>query len=114
MEKEKLEPGQLTVFGYVQLQQFNGNHASISDLLFDNDGKLWALSTIANVDKQNQMGALYRIDRFTDGRLDAKLVSSFPCMKPEGICLYGSDRFILVFDNDAECPEYCYINREEL
>ena len=112
--KEKLEPGQLTVFDYVQLQQFNGKQAGISDLLFDNDGKLWALSTIANVDKQNQMGALYRIDRFTDGRLDAKLAANFPCMKPEGICLYGSDRFILVFDNDAECPEYCYINREEL
>ncbi|MCU0644645.1 MAG: efflux RND transporter periplasmic adaptor subunit, partial [bacterium] len=111
---QKLAPNQLSVYGYVQLGQNKNKPAGISDLLFDQNGRLWALSTIADAGNDDQLGGLHRIDRFADGRLEATRIFSFPNLKPEGICLHGTERFLVVFDKDNENPFYCYIDTEGL
>ena len=111
---QKLAPHQLSVYGYVPLGQHKNKMAGISDLMFDPNGRLWALSAIPNAGKNDQLGGLHRIDRFADGRLEATRIVSFPNLKPEGICLHGSERFLIVFDMDNENPFYCYIDSEGL
>ncbi|UCE06655.1 MAG: efflux RND transporter periplasmic adaptor subunit [bacterium] len=113
-KNQKLTPNQLSVYGYVQLGQYKNKSASISDLTFDHNGKLWALSTIADVDEKDQLGGFHRINRFADERLEATCVFSFPGLKPEGICLQGTDRFIIVFDRDDENSAFCYVDAEKL
>ncbi|MCI0493776.1 HlyD family secretion protein [candidate division KSB1 bacterium] len=111
---QKLALNQLSVYGYVQLGQNKNKPAGISDLLFDQNGRLWALSTIVDAGKGDQLGGFHRIDRFADGRLEATQIFSFPGLKPEGICLHGAERFLIVFDKDNENPFYCYIDAEGL
>ena len=82
--------------------------------MFDQNGILWALSTVVDADNDEQSGGFHRIDRFVDGRLEATRIFSFPKLKPEGICLYNPDRFLIVFDKDNENPVFCYIDVEEL
>ncbi len=111
---QKLALNQLSVYGYVQLGQNKNKPAGISDLLFDQNGRLWALSTIVDAGKGDQLGGFHRIDRFADGRLEATQIFSFPGLKPEGICLHGAEQFLIVFDKDNENPFYCYIDAEGL
>lgn len=111
---QKLAPNQLSVYGYVQLGQHKNKSAGISDLMFDQNGRLWALSTIADAGNEDQLGGLHRIDRFADGRLEATRIFSFPKLKPEGICLPSSERFFIVFDKDNENPVFCYVEVKEL
>jgi len=111
---KKLSPNQLSVYGFVQLGQHKNKTAGISDLMFDQNGKLWALSTIADAGKNDQRGGFHRINRFADGRLEAVCIFSFPGLKPEGICLQGNERFLIVFDKDNENPVFCYIDVEGL
>jgi hypothetical protein len=82
--------------------------------MFDQNGILWVLSTIADAGKDDQLGGLHRINRFADGRLEATQIFSFPGLKPEGICLHGAERFLIVFDKDNENPFYCYIDAKGL
>ncbi|MFA4838841.1 MAG: HlyD family efflux transporter periplasmic adaptor subunit [Candidatus Neomarinimicrobiota bacterium] len=110
----KIEPGQFTLFGTVNLKGPSGKPAGISDMCFDLDGKLWALSTIPDAGQKEQLGALHRIDRFTDGRLEAKTIVHFPGLKPEGLCFQGRTRLLIVFDKDNETPAYCFIDPEQL
>ncbi|HEX9971567.1 MAG TPA: efflux RND transporter periplasmic adaptor subunit [bacterium] len=111
---QKLAPNQLSVYGFVQLGQFKNKTAGISDLIFDQNGILWALSTIVDADKGDQSGGFHRINRFADGRLEATRIYSFPNLKPEGICLQNTERFLIVFDKDNENPVFCYIDAEGL
>jgi len=110
----RLEAGQLSLFGIVDLKRQNGRAAGISDLCFDPYGKLWALSTIPDADQKEQIGALHRIDRFADGRLEAKDIFYFPGLKPEGLCFQERTHLLIVFDKDNETPAYCFINPEQL
>ncbi len=109
---QKLAPNQLSVYGYVQLGQYKNKTAGISDLTFDQNGIMWALSTLVDVDEDNQSGGFHRINRFADGRLEATRIFSFPNLKPEGICLHGTERFLIVFDKDNDNPVFCYIDAE--
>ena len=111
---QKLASDQLTVYGHVQFDQYQNQSAGISDLMFDQKGMLWALSTISDVDDEDQLGGFHRIKRFADGRMEATQIFSFPGLKPEGICRQGSERFIIVFDKDQENPAFCYIDAEAL
>jgi multidrug resistance efflux pump len=111
---QKLAPNQLSVYGYVQLGQFKNKTAGISDLIFDHNGILWALSTIVDAGKGDQLGGFHRINRFADGRLEATRIYSFPNLKPEGICLQGAERFLVVFDMDNENPLFCQFDAEGL
>jgi len=111
---QKLSPNQLSVYGYVKLGQHKNKSAGISDLIFDQNGILWALSTIVDAGKDDQLGGFYRINRFADGRLEATHIFSFPNLKPEGICLQSTERFLIVFDKDNENPVFCYIDKERL
>ena len=113
-EAPKLASNQLSVYGFVQLEQDKNKTTGISDLIFDQNGILWALSTIVDAVKDDQSGGFHRINRFTDGRLEATRIFSFPGLKPEGICLQGTERFLIVFDKDNENPEFCYIDVEGL
>jgi len=113
-DNKKIEPGQLTLFGTINLKGPNGQPAGISDMCFDLDGKLWALSTIPDAGQKDQLGALHRIDRFADGQLEAKMTFHFPGMKPEGLCFQSRSRLLIVFDTDNETPTYCFINPEQL
>jgi multidrug resistance efflux pump len=108
-----LDSGQLSVYGCVQFEKHNGNNVGISDLVFDNLGRLWALSTIAGVANKNQVGGIHRIDRFADGHLQATNLYNFPGLKPEGICVTESNHFLIVFDADEELPSYCLVEVEE-
>ena len=109
---QKLKSGQLVQFGTVALGGGN-KAATISDLMFDSQGKLWALSTIANVDNGDQMGQLVRIDRFSNGQLTARNMMNFPEIKPEGFCLQN-DELMIVFDRDQDTPAYCVLDIKEL
>jgi hypothetical protein len=113
-DTNRLAPGQLTLNGHVQLGQHKNNTASISVLLFLALGVLWALSTIANVDEEDQLGGFHRIKQFSDGHLEAERIFEFPGLKPEGLCLQGSNRFVIVFDNDNNVPAFCYVDSEAL
>lgn len=113
-KSQKLAPNQLSVYGYVQLGQHKNKLAGLSDLMFDQNGILWALSTLADAGNEDQLGGFHRIDRLADGRLEAKRIFIFPNLKPEGVCLHGSDRFLIVFDKDNENPVFCYIDVEKL
>lgn len=110
----RLEAGQLSLFGTVNLKRQNHRAAGISDLCFDPYGKLWVLSTIPDAGQKEQIGALHRIDRFADGRLEAKTVFYFPGLKPEGLCFQDRTHLLIVIDKDNETPAYCYINPEQL
>ena len=112
-EKNKIEAGQLTLFGTVNLKRANGKPAGISDMCFDPDGKLWALSTIPDAGEKDQIGALHRIDRFADGRLEAKTIYNFPGLKPEGLCFQNRSSLLIVFDKDNATPAYCFVNPEK-
>jgi len=111
---KRLEEGQLTLFGTVNLKRPNGKAAGISDLCFDPNGKLWVLSTIPGADQKEQIGALHRINHFTDGRLEAKTIFYFPELKPEGLCFQDRTHLLIVFDKDNEIPSYCFVNPEQL
>ncbi|PIS29785.1 MAG: hypothetical protein COT43_03055 [Candidatus Marinimicrobia bacterium CG08_land_8_20_14_0_20_45_22] len=112
-DHKKIEPGQLTLFGTVNLKAPNGQPAGISDMCFDPDGKLWALSTIPDAGQSDQIGALHRIDQFADGRLEAKTILQFPGLKPEGLCFQSRFSLLIVFDKDNETPGYCFVNPEQ-
>lgn len=110
----KLLPDQLSVYGYVDLGTFKGKRAGISDLIFDDNGVMWILSTIADAGQDEQQGGLHRINRFIDGRLEAKKIYTYPGLKPEGISLFGPAKFIIVIDNDDMTPAFHYIGRDNL
>ncbi len=114
LKNQKLEPGQLSVYGYVNLGEYDNKAASISDLTFNSDGVLWALSTIADAGKEAQMGGLHRINRFADGRLEAIRLFSFPGLKPEGLCFQDSKHLMIVFDKDNENPAFWVVDTEGL
>ena len=109
---QAIQSGQLTQFGTVALGG-KKKPATISDLMFDSQGKLWALSTIANVDNDMQMGQLVRIDRFSNGQLTAKNMMNFPEIKPEGFCLQNGE-LMIVFDRDQDTPAFCVLDIKEL
>lgn len=110
----KLSPNQLSIYGYVQLGPSNGKTTGISDLLFDQHGVLWVLSTGLDQQESIGTGGMHRIDRSADGHLDAERIYAFPDLKPEGICIRGDDRFVIVFDNDNETPVFCHVNVKDL
>lgn len=113
-QSKKLVPNQLSIYGYVKLGQYKNKSAGFSDLMFDQNGRMWALSTIVAAGADDQLGGFHRIDRFADGRLEARPIFSFPNLKPEGICLQGSERFLIVFDKDNENPVFCYVDAKGL
>lgn len=113
-QNQRLLPGQLSVYGYVRLNDDHKKLAGISDLTFDQNGILWALSTIPGAEGDDQNGGLHRISRFADGRLEAIRLCSFPGLKPEGLCQQGGKKFIIVFDNDNAIPALCVVHKEEL
>ncbi len=113
-QNQRLLPGQLSVYGYVRLSDDHNKLAGISDLTFDQNGILWALSTIPGAEGDDQTGGLHRINRFADGRLEAIRLCSFPGLKPEGLCRQDDKKFIIIFDNDNAIPAFCVVHKEEL
>ena len=114
LNKKRLLPHQLSVYGYVQLGDDSGRPAGISDLTFDQNGVLWALSTIPDADGENQTGGLHRINTFSDGHLEAIHMLDFPGKKPEGICSDRQNHLVIVFDADNNVPSFCHIDTEGL
>jgi multidrug resistance efflux pump len=111
---QKLLPEQLSLYGYVHLGEYNAGIAGISDLIFDYKGRLWALSTIAGADDNDQLGGLHRIVHFADGRLESRLLYRFPRLKPEGFCFQSMEHLVIVFDKDNETPSFCVVTVEDL
>ncbi len=105
-----LSPDQLSIYGTVDL----GKNAGISDLSFDQNGTLWALSTIPNATIEKQLGSLHRISRFADGHLETERIFDFPNIKPEGLCHLSNGKMLIVFDNDSELPSFCTIDGDML
>lgn len=96
--------GSLSVYGHVGLGGVGDRLRGISDLAFDPEGRLWALSTVPEVEDSIQLGGLHRIDRFADGRLEAVTIFEFPGRKPEGLGFDGDGNYLIVFDNDTDVP----------
>lgn len=111
-EENKLKPDQLTVYGNIQLGQFENRVAGFSDIIFDRKGNLWALSTFADVNKDKQTGGLHRISLSANGRFKAETLTRFPGLKPEGLTFINDDQLLIVFDNDNQTPTYCVFNVE--
>jgi multidrug resistance efflux pump len=109
----RLEKGQLTLFGTVDLGSAGNRRAGVSDLCFDSGGTLFALSTLPDAGEEDQMGGFHLIHRFPDGRLEARLLRRFPGIKPEGLCSTGPGKFTLVTDRDNETPSFCTLSIEE-
>jgi multidrug resistance efflux pump len=104
IEKAALEPGQLTLFGKVNLVTTDGRSGSISDLVVGDDQQLLALSSIPHASDSEQMGGLYRLDKTDSGSITATLLFAFPRLKPEGVCALGNGRYTVVFDTDNTLP----------
>jgi multidrug resistance efflux pump len=111
-QNQELQPEQLKLYGEIELSENPSPQAGISDLIIDQSGIMWLLSTIPNAGKDQQFGSFHRVDHFTDGRLKAQRIFSFPGLKPEGLCQLSEKRFLIVFDNDNEIPYYCYAKVE--
>ncbi|MBN1780329.1 HlyD family efflux transporter periplasmic adaptor subunit [bacterium] len=108
-DSHRLSSNQLTRFGTVNLGSFKGRQAAFSDIYMDPEGRLWALSTVADVEKTDQMGTLHRVHHYPDGHLEAEPLVRFPEMKPEGICLNPGGQFLIVVDCDSQTPLYCSV-----
>lgn len=113
-QNQNLKPRQLSVYGFVRLNDDNTNSAGISDLTFDQNGILWALSTIPGAVGDDQKGGLHRINSLANGQLEAIQLLTFPGLKPEGICSDRNGRLLIVFDNDNNTPAFCHIDTEGL
>ena len=110
----KLAPDQLSIYGHINLGEHKGRKASISDLSFDHNGRLWVLSTIPGAADKDQLGGLHRIDQFVNDRLEAVHFFSFPEKKPEGICFQNNNNLIIVFDADNKTPSFVSVAVEDL
>ena len=108
-KNQRLLKDQLSLYGYVQLGE---SRSGISDLAFDANGVLWALSTIPDAGGNEQQGGLHRINRFADARLEAVQLYEFPGRKPEGLCQRNDETFIIIFDNDDATPAYSIVSME--
>jgi len=113
-QEKKIKPGQLSVYGYIDLGEHKGRIAGISDLTFDSRGVLWALSTIAGAEDEDQLGGFHRIDRFADDHLEAVRIMDFPGLKSEGLCSRDLNHFFIVFDEDNDKPSFCTVTTEDL
>ena len=113
-QTHQLKSRQLSMCGIVQLNDDNTLSSGISDLTFDKNGVLWALSTIPHADEAEQIGGLHQINFLANGQIKATQKLTFPELKPEGISSDKKGRLIIVFDNDNKTPALCYINVEEL
>jgi multidrug resistance efflux pump len=111
LEHQRLEPGQLTLFGRADLRTPDGRPAAISDLVVDDRGDLYALSTISSPPSHGQMGGMHRLVVRESGTLQTIPLFAFPHLKPEGLCSLGNGRFTIVFDTDDELP-IPYLNVE--
>jgi hypothetical protein len=100
----ELRPGQLSLFGKVDLRTPDGRPAGISDLVVDDRGELYALSTLPNTPFDEQLGGMHRIAVSGPDELGVEPLYAFPRLKPEGICTRGRGHFTIVFDTDDERP----------
>ncbi|MBN2054575.1 hypothetical protein JW905_06620, partial [bacterium] len=103
----RMSPGQVEVFGYVDLGEADGRPRGISDLAFDDSGRLWALSTVPGVEGDDQTGGFHRLERFADGAIRAATLREFPGLKPEGLCFLTDSEFMIVFDTGQGTPFFC-------
>jgi multidrug resistance efflux pump len=99
-EKARLEPGQLSVLGTVDLGFVNGRRASISDLLVAGNADIYVLSTVPQALDSEQTGRLFKLTSGVGGAFDAVSIVVFPGVKAEGICLTDESSFTVVFDAD--------------
>jgi len=102
---KQVSPGQLTVLGYADIRTPEGAAASISSLAADHRGRVYALSTVANVPAGGQTGGFHRLSPGKAGNLEVTTLATFPGLKPEGVSIQGS-RAVIVFDCDRETPRY--------
>lgn len=99
-----LSGNQISLFGVVGIGSDQTPPGGISDLMFDRNGKLYILSTIPNVEDNDQIGGFHAIERFADGTLRVKTIFTFPGQKPEGLCFFKGDDMMIVFDADQSVP----------
>jgi hypothetical protein len=110
----RLEEGQLTLFGTVNLKRAGGEPAGISDMCFDQNRQALGAFHHSQCGQEDQVGALHCVARFADGRLEAETIYHFPGLKPEGLCFQDRSRLWIVFDQDNDQPFYCVVNTEKL
>ena len=103
-DEQKLHPGQVRLLGRVHLGGEGKRAAGFSDLVFDEKGRLLALSTIPRASDGEQESGLHLIEGWESGELSQKNLKRFPKLKAEGICPTGDSRLMLVFDRDSENP----------
>ncbi len=109
---QRLYSNQLSLFGTVNLGSYKGKSATFSDIHIKSDGVIYALSTIADVSDDIQMGTFHRIEKQSNGKLKADAIARFPNMKPEGICLDPYQQFFVVVDCDNRTPLFCTLDVE--
>ena len=99
-----LDPGQLSVFAFVDLRTPDGRPMGISDLATNDRRQLYALATVADVPEKSQIGAMFKLGFDHSGALQATRLFSFPELKAEGLCFPANDRVYIVFDTDDKSP----------
>jgi len=110
----RLSAGQLRLWSKLPLKINGESERGISDMTLDDKGCLWILSTIPGATVDRQMGALYRVKNFPDIPPEIRCFRTFPGMKPEGLCFPENGQMLVVFDNDENTPQFCYLNPEKM
>lgn len=103
-DKPTLEPGQIALAGEIKLQNTGDAPRGISDLAFDDKGRLLVLSTNVGVTGEAQTGALDLVEDLDKSPMSAQRIAVFPGLKPEGIAKGPSGEWIIVFDQGQKSP----------
>lgn len=113
-QSRSLVPGQLAIEGTVSFKNNADATRGISDLTFDSNGRIWILTTIPEASRDEQVGGLHQLTRFSDNRFTAQTVHLFPGEKPEGLCIDSDNRLNIVIDADSDSPRLYTIDLEKL
>lgn len=106
IERQALDPDQLTLFGHADLRTPDGRPAAISDLFVNERGELLALSTVPGASPPEQAGGLHRLSPNGSDPFPAVTLFSFPGLKPEGLSSPGPGLLTVVFDTDDTLPVF--------
>ena len=108
---QNLTKDQLTIEATLELSE-HGEPRGISDMLFDNSGNLYLLSTIPKAKTKKQRGLLFKVTQKNGAWSEAEVIQSFDALKPEGICESPDNKLMIVFDEDQATAKFTVLDRD--
>jgi len=108
---QNLAKDQLTIEASLELSE-HGEPRGISDMLFDNFGNLYLLSTIPKAKAKQQRGLLFKVAQKNGSWSEAEIIQSFDGLKPEGICESPDNKLMIVFDEDQAIAKCAVLEKD--